>query len=225
MSYHISVYNAGEAFYPFGDVEPFLELGFNDGIDFATPAGLLDGESAVFSAVLLICFPFRPVFRKHGLDLVHGVVNDGLAEFAFPNCDCTPADGFKSLDIDEVPLLITCNLILPEFSPRFWHDEFAAALVPMPEAAVHEDAGAVFGQHDVRSPGQCADAFAESVSPMPQFTPDSLFWACVLRMYARHTFVALIGCHAVRHGSMSVDLRNLAFRTNLVTFKKYSASS
>ena len=114
----------------------------------------------------------------------------------------------------------TCNLILPEFSPRFWHDEFAAALVPMPEAAVHEDAGAVFGQHDVRSPGQCADAFAESVSPMPQFTPDSLFWACVLRMYARHTLVALIGCHAVRHGSMSVDLRNLAFRTNLVTFKK-----
>ena len=86
--------NAGEAFYPFGDVEPFLEFGFNDGIDFATPAGLLDGESAVFSAVLLICFPFRPVFRKHCLDLVHGVVNDGLAEFAFPNCDCTPADGF-----------------------------------------------------------------------------------------------------------------------------------
>ena len=90
----------------------------------------------------------------------------------------------------------------------------------MPEAPVDEDAGAVFGQHDVRSPGQCADAFAESVSPMPQFTPDSLFWACVLRMYARHTLVALIGCHAVRHGSMSVDLRNLAFRTNLVTFKK-----
>ena len=122
--------------------------------------------------------------------------------------------------MDEVPFLIPCNLIRPEFSPRFRHDEFAAALVSMPEAAVHEDAGMVFGQHDVRRPGQCADAFAESVSPMPQFTPDSLFWACVLRMYARHTLVALIGCHAVRHGSMSVDLRNLAFRTNLVTFKK-----
>lgn len=212
--------NAGEAFYPFGNVEPFVELGFNDGIDFATPAGLLDGESAVFSAVLLICFPFRFVFRKHGLDLVHGVVNDGLAEFAFPDCDCAPADGFKALDIDEVPLLIPCNLILPEFSPRFRHDEFAAALVPMPETAVHEDAGTVFGQHDVRRPGQCADAFAEPVSTMPQFTPDRLFGAGVLRMYARHTLVALIGCHAVRHGSMSVDLRNLAFRTNLVTFKK-----
>lgn len=197
--------NAGEAFYPFGDVEPFLEFGFNDGIDFATPAGLLDGESTVFSAVLLICFPFRPVFSKHGLDLVYGVVNDGLAEFAFPDCDCTPADGFKALDIDEVPFLIPCDLILPEFSPRFRYDKFAAALVPMPEAAVHEDAGTVFGHHDVRRPGQCADAFAESVSPMPQFTPDSLFWACVLRMDARHTLVALIGCHAVRHGSMSVD--------------------
>ena len=75
--------NAGEAPYPFGNAEPFVELGFNDGIDLATPAGLLNGE-------------------------------------------------------------------------------FAAALVPMPEAAVHEDACAVFGQHDV--------------------------W-----------------CHAVRHGSISVD--------------------
>lgn len=51
-------------FYPFGDVEPFLELCFNDGIDFATtPAGLLDGESAVFlcgAADMLpisFCFP------------------------------------------------------------------------------------------------------------------------------------------------------------------------
>lgn len=165
--------------------------------------------------MLLICFPFRPVFRKHGLDLFHGLVNDGLAEFAFPDCDRAPSDGFKSLDIDDVPLLIPCNLIRLEFSPRFRHDEFAAALVPMPEAAVHEDAGAVFGQHDVRRPGQCADAFAESVSPMPQFTPDSLFWACVLRMYACHTLVALIGCHAVRHGSMSVDLRNLAFSAQI----------
>ena len=137
--------NVGEASYPFGNVEPFFELRFNDGIDLASPAGLLDGEFAAFSTVLLIRFPFRPVFSQHGFDLVHGLVNDGLAEFAFPDCDCAPADGFKALDIDEVPLLITCNLILPEFGPRFRHDEFAAALVSMPEAAVHEDACAVFG--------------------------------------------------------------------------------
>lgn len=84
--------NAGEASYPFGNAEPFLEFGLNDGIDLASPASLVDGESAVFSAVLLIRFPFRPVFRKHVFDLVHGVVNDGLAEFAFPDCDCAPAD-------------------------------------------------------------------------------------------------------------------------------------
>lgn len=75
----------------------------------------------------------------------------------------------------------------------------------MPEAAVHEDARAVFGQHDVRCPWQCADTFAEPVSTMPQFTPDRLFGACVLRVYAGHAIVALFGCHAVRHGSMSVD--------------------
>ena len=74
----------------------------------------------------------------------------------------------------------------------------------MPEAAVHEDARAVFGQDDVRSPGQCADTFAEPVSTMPQFTPDCLFGSCVLRVYAGHAIVALFGCHAVRHGSMSV---------------------
>lgn len=78
----------------------------------------------------------------------------------------------------------------------------------MPEAAVHEDAGAVFGQDDVRSPGQCADAFAEPVSPVPQFTPDRLFGACVLRVYAGHAIVALFGCHAVRHGAMSIDYFN-----------------
>ena len=75
----------------------------------------------------------------------------------------------------------------------------------MPEAAVHEDARAVFGQHDVGSPGQCADTFAEPVSTTPQFTPDRLFGACVLRVYAGHAIVALFWCHAVRHGSMSVD--------------------
>ena len=75
----------------------------------------------------------------------------------------------------------------------------------MPEAAVHEDARAVFGQHDVGSPGQCADTFAEPVSPVPQFTPDCLFGACVLRVYAGHAIVALFWCHTVRHGSMSVD--------------------
>lgn len=73
----------------------------------------------------------------------------------------------------------------------------------MPEAAVHEDARAVFGQDDVRCPGQCADTFAEPVSPLPQFTPDYLFGSCVLRVYAGHAIVALFGCHAVRHGSMS----------------------
>ena len=75
----------------------------------------------------------------------------------------------------------------------------------MPEAAVHEDACAVFGQDDVRCPGQCADTFAEPVSPVPQFTPDRLFGVCVLRVYAGHAIVALFWCHAVRHGSMSVD--------------------
>lgn len=54
--------NAGEASYPFGDAEPFFEFRFNDSIDLASPAGLLDGEFAAFSAMRLICLPFCPVF-------------------------------------------------------------------------------------------------------------------------------------------------------------------
>lgn len=57
--------NAGEASYPFGNAEPFVEFRFNDGIDLATPAGLLNGEFAAFSAMCLIFFPFCPVFSQH----------------------------------------------------------------------------------------------------------------------------------------------------------------
>ena len=54
--------NAGEAFYPFGDTEPFFEFRFNDSIDLASSSGLLNGEFAAFSAMRLICLPFCPVF-------------------------------------------------------------------------------------------------------------------------------------------------------------------
>ena len=53
-----------------------------------------------------------------------------------------------------VPRNIAVELGLPESHIGLRHGCNLAALVPMPEAAVHEDDRVPLGQHDVGLPGQ-----------------------------------------------------------------------
>ena len=49
---------------------------------------------------------------------------------------------------------VSFNLLFPKGAAGFGHAEFRAMFMPVPEAAMDEDHGAVFGQHDVGRPGR-----------------------------------------------------------------------
>lgn len=54
---------------------------------------------------------------------------------------------------------------MPEFRIRLWPGSIPTSLVPVPEAAVDEDAGAVLRQHDVRGAGE---TFLVDPIPIPK---------------------------------------------------------
>ena len=55
-------------------VQLFREFGFDQGGDFAAPAGLLEGELAVLPAALVVGFPFCLVSLKLGFDAADRIV-------------------------------------------------------------------------------------------------------------------------------------------------------
>lgn len=71
----------------------------------------------------------------------------------------------------------------------------------VPEAAVDEYDGAVFGEDDVGRAGKGADIQPVTIAPAPQLAPYSLFGTGVLRADVRHTFVPLLGSQKVGHPS------------------------
>jgi hypothetical protein len=62
----------------------------------------------------------------------------------------------------------------------------------VPEASVHEDAGAVFAQHDVRFSWQAWMIEPVSESVRPQEFPDKDFRLGVLAFDCRHVVVTLL---------------------------------
>ena len=163
-------------------VQLFREFGFDDGGDFAAPACLLKGELAVLPAALAVCFPSRLVCRKFGFDAVGRVRQMGLVEFAFPYGDDVPRDGFEPLVVEQVALLIAGDLRLPELDVGLGNRVLAAALVPVPEASVHEDV------HPV------------AVAPPPQLAPHLQLGTCVLAADVRHAEMPLLQGEGVWHG-------------------------
>ena len=70
----------------------------------------------------------------------------------------------------------------------------------VPKTAVHEDGGAVFPHHDVRTAGHGFHAQAVAVAVVPQPLPHLDFGFGVAAADMRHAAVALCGGHGVGHG-------------------------
>lgn len=126
-----------------------------------------------------------------------GSFPDGRFQFAFPYHDRVPAHFCQFVHYLKIPLLIAQNLILPELGVRFRHNVVFASFVSVPEASVHEDAGAVFAQHDVRFSWQAWMVEPVSESVRPQVFPDKDFRLGVLAFNCRHVVVALLYSQAV----------------------------
>ena len=85
-------------------------------------------------------------------------------EFALPNDDCVPAEVAQLDAFFDVALFVAFYLLFPEWGVALGHDKVTAAFVPVPEAAVDEDDGAVLAQHYVGGAGQMLDVYAVAVA-------------------------------------------------------------
>ena len=88
-------------------------------------------------------------------------------EFAFPDNDDGPAFSLQLAPGVLVALLVPCYLGGPEVGVGFGDGVVLTVFVAVPEAAVDEDDGAVFGEDDVRFAGEVSvvDAVTEAQAP------------------------------------------------------------
>ena len=63
-----------------------------------------------------------------------------------------------------IALFVAFYFLFPERGVALGHYKVTAAFVPVPEAAVDEDDGAVFAQHYVGGAGQALDIYAVAVA-------------------------------------------------------------
>ena len=60
----------------------------------------------------------------------------------------------QGIFVPEIALAVAFYLLFPPSAARFRQAEVGAVLMPMPEAAVDEDDGAVFRQHEIGPAGE-----------------------------------------------------------------------
>ena len=100
----------------------------------------------------------------------------------------------------DIALFVALYFLFPEWGVALGHYKVLATFVPVPEAAVDEDDGAVLAQHYVGGAGQALDIYAVAVAVGMQVTAHNQLGLGVLALDARHAPVSLFLCHLVRHG-------------------------
>ena len=99
----------------------------------------------------------------------------------------------------DIALFVAFYFLFPERGVALGHYKVTAAFVPVPEAAVDEDDGAVLAQHYVGGAGQALDIYAVAVAVGMQVAAHNQLGLGVLALDARHALVPLFFCHSVRH--------------------------
>ena len=120
-------------------------------------------------------------------------------QFAFPNDYCVPSKLAQLYSLLYVAFFVAIYFLFPKNGIAFWHNEISASFVAVPEAAVDEDGGAVFAQHNVRRAGQALDIYAVAVAPCVQVMAHNQLGLRVLALDACHALVPLFFCHPVCH--------------------------
>ena len=133
---------------------------------FGLPA-LFGIEGAGFPSVILSGVKDLSVLVDLGGHRRDGFREPASFEFAFPDDDDSPAFGFQLAPCVLVALLVPCYLGGPEVGVGFGDGVVLTVFVSVPEAAVDEDDGAVFGEDDVGFAGEAlvVDAVAEAQAP------------------------------------------------------------
>ena len=119
--------------------------------------------------------------------------------FAFPEYDHVPASGLKSSVFLFIPCNVPLELGLPELHIGLRHSRDFAALVAMPEAAVHEDDRVPFGEHDVGMAGQFGGMKAVAESEGVEGVAHKHLRLRVLRPNPAHDFAPLLWRYGVHY--------------------------
>ena len=102
----------------------------------------------------------------------------------------------------DIALFVAFYFLFPEWGVALGHYKVTATFVPVPEAAVYEDGGAVLAQHYVGGAGQALDIYAVAVAVGMQVTAHNQLGLGVLALDARHALVPLLCGHSVCHDTI-----------------------
>ena len=127
------------------------------------------------------------------------------AQLALPDHERPPAEFTKLGNVFCVTIARAGKLRLPvvQIGLRQSSDRAIRVRMPMPETAVHEDHGAVFGQREVWFAGQVGAVQPESVAHPMSHRSDGKFRRHVLRTDAGHAVRALFWSKIITHAIAS----------------------
>ena len=124
---------------------------------------------------------------------------DSWFQFTFPDDDGMPSHFCQPMQYLMVPLPVSPDLILPELGIRFRHHIILAPFMSMPEASIHQNAGTILSEHNIRFSRQPWMIEPISESPSPQKLPDKNLRFGILALDCRHVMVALFYGHFIWH--------------------------
>lgn len=108
--------------------------------------------------------------------------------------------GFQLAPDFLVAVLVAGDFGRPEVGVGFGDRVVFAVFVAVPEAAVDEDDGAVFGEDDVGGAGEALDVYSIAEAQVPEGVAQAQFRLCGGGMDLRHSVMPLSFCHCIGHG-------------------------
>ena len=130
---------------------------------------------------------------------LQGFLPDCRFQFTFPDDDGMPSHFCQPMQHLMVSLPVSPDFILPELGIRFRNHVILASLMSMPEASIHQNAGAILPQHNIRFSRQPWMIEPIPESPSPQELPDKDLRFGILAPDCRHIIVALFYGHFIWH--------------------------
>ena len=130
---------------------------------------------------------------------LQGILPDSRLQFAFPDNDGMPSHFSQPMQHLMVPFQVSPDLLHPEPCVRFRHHIILAPFMSMPEASIHQNAGTILPEHNIRFPRQPRMIEPIPESSSPQELPDKNLRFGILASDCRHIVVALLYGHSIWH--------------------------
>lgn len=148
---------------------------------------------------------------------LQGLLPDSRLQFTFPDNDGMPSHFSQPMQHLMVPFPVPPDFILPELGIRFRHHIIPAPFMSMPEAPIHQNAGTILPEHNIRFSRQPWMIEPIPESPSPQELPYKNLRFGILASDCRHVMVALFYGHSIWH-TLNL-LRHLL--SNQISFSNY----